>query len=157
MIPAAFEYERATSVDDAIAKLRAAGGTGKLIAGGHSLVPLMKLRLSQPAVLIDIAHIPDFAGVCEVDGGRIANVPRMLPDGLAARLDTDSWPIPPIFTQIQEDGGIRRDEMYRVFNMGLGMVLACDSSCVPEVLGLVTGAMEVGEVTVVAAGERVML
>ena len=72
MIPAAFEYERATSVDDAIAKLRAAGGTGKLIAGGHSLVPLMKLRLSQPAVLIDIAHIPDFAGVCEVDGGRIA-------------------------------------------------------------------------------------
>ena len=72
MIPAAFEYERATSVDDAIAKLRAAGGTGKLIAGGHSLVPLMKLRLSQPAVLIDIAHIPDFAGVRETDGGRIA-------------------------------------------------------------------------------------
>ena len=72
MIPAAFEYERATSVDDAIAKLQAAGGAGKLIAGGHSLVPLMKLRLSQPAVLIDIAHIPDFAGVCEVDGGRIA-------------------------------------------------------------------------------------
>ena len=72
MIPAAFEYERATSVDDAIAKLRAAGGAGKLIAGGHSLVPLMKLRLSQPAVLIDIAHIPDFAGVRETDGGRIA-------------------------------------------------------------------------------------
>ena len=72
MIPAAFEYERATSVDDAIAKLQAAGGGGKLIAGGHSLVPLMKLRLSQPAVLIDIAHIPDFAGVRETDGGRIA-------------------------------------------------------------------------------------
>ena len=72
MIPAAFEYERATSVDDAIAKLQAAGGAGKLIAGGHSLVPFMKLRLSQPAVLIDIAHIPDFAGVRETDGGRIA-------------------------------------------------------------------------------------
>ena len=71
MIPAAFEYERATSVDDAIAKLQAAGGAGKLIAGGHSLVPLMKLRLSQPAVLIDIAHIPDLAGVREANGGRI--------------------------------------------------------------------------------------
>ena len=71
MIPAAFQYERATSVDDAIARLRAAGGAGKLIAGGHSLVPLMKLRLSQPAVLIDIAHIPDFAGVRESIGGRI--------------------------------------------------------------------------------------
>lgn len=68
MIPTAFEYERATSLDDALAKLAAAGGAGKLIAGGHSLVPLMKLRLSEPAVLIDIAHIPDFAGVRETGG-----------------------------------------------------------------------------------------
>ena len=68
MIPTAFEYERATSLDDAVAKLAAAGSAGKLIAGGHSLVPLMKLRLSEPTVLIDIAHIPDFAGVREVDG-----------------------------------------------------------------------------------------
>ncbi len=68
MIPAAFEYARATSLDDAIARLRAAGGAGKLIAGGHSLVPLMKLRLSEPAVLIDIAHIPDLAGIRESDG-----------------------------------------------------------------------------------------
>ena len=68
MIPTAFEYERATSLDDALAKLAAAGGAGKLIAGGHSLVPLMKLRLSEPTVLIDIAHIPDFAGIRENDG-----------------------------------------------------------------------------------------
>lgn len=68
MIPTAFEYERATSLDDALAKLAAAGGTGKFIAGGHSLVPLMKLRLSEPAVLIDIAHIPDFAGIRETGG-----------------------------------------------------------------------------------------
>ncbi len=68
MIPTAFDYERATSLDDALAKLAAAGGAGKLIAGGHSLVPLMKLRLSEPTVLIDIAHIPDFAGIREVGG-----------------------------------------------------------------------------------------
>ena len=68
MIPTAFEYERATSLDDALAKLAAAGSAGKLIAGGHSLVPLMKLRLSEPTVLIDIAHIPDFAGIRENDG-----------------------------------------------------------------------------------------
>ncbi len=68
MIPTAFEYERATSLDDALAKLAAAGGAGKLIAGGHSLVPLMKLRLSEPTVLIDIAHVPDFAGIREADG-----------------------------------------------------------------------------------------
>ena len=68
MIPTAFEYERATSLDDALAKLAAAGSAGKLIAGGHSLVPLMKLRLSEPTVLIDIAHIPDFAGIRDAGG-----------------------------------------------------------------------------------------
>ena len=68
MIPSAFEYERATSIDDALAKLAATGGAGKLIAGGHSLVPLMKLRLNEPTTIIDIARIPDLAGVREGDG-----------------------------------------------------------------------------------------
>ena len=67
MIPTAFEYQRATSVDDAIAKLKAGG---KILAGGHSLVPLMKLRLSEPGMLIDIARIPGLAGVRE-NGGTI--------------------------------------------------------------------------------------
>ncbi|HIE92117.1 MAG TPA: xanthine dehydrogenase family protein subunit M [Acidobacteria bacterium] len=68
MIPSAFEYERANSVDDALAKLAATGGAGKLIAGGHSLVPLMKLRLNEPTTIIDIARIPGLAGVREDDG-----------------------------------------------------------------------------------------
>ena len=63
MISTAFEYSRATSLDDALAKLRAANGTGKLIAGGHSLVPLMKLRLSEPQTLIDIARVPGLSGI----------------------------------------------------------------------------------------------
>jgi carbon-monoxide dehydrogenase medium subunit len=58
-----FEYTRATSLDDAIAKLKEARGAGKLISGGHSLVPLMKLRLSEPGRLIDIARIPGLAGI----------------------------------------------------------------------------------------------
>lgn len=63
MISNHFEYTRAKSIDDALAKLRAADGEGKFIAGGHSLVPLMKLRLSEPRVLIDIARIPGLAGI----------------------------------------------------------------------------------------------
>jgi carbon-monoxide dehydrogenase medium subunit len=63
-----FEYVRAASLDDALAKMKAAGGGGKFIAGGHSLVPLMKLRLSEPQVLIDIGRIPDLAGIRERDG-----------------------------------------------------------------------------------------
>ncbi|MDP2320957.1 MAG: xanthine dehydrogenase family protein subunit M [Acidobacteriota bacterium] len=68
MIATTFEYQRATSVDEAIQKLQAAGGRAKLVAGGHSLVPLMKLRLSEPAVLIDIARIPGLAGIRDTGG-----------------------------------------------------------------------------------------
>ncbi len=63
MISTGFEYSRATSLDDALAKLRASHGEGKFIAGGHSLVPLMKLRLSEPKTLIDIARIPGLSGI----------------------------------------------------------------------------------------------
>jgi aerobic carbon-monoxide dehydrogenase medium subunit len=66
VIPAAFEYVRATSIDDALAKMRATNGDGKFLAGGHSLVPLMKLRLSEPKVLIDIGRIPGLSGIRQV-------------------------------------------------------------------------------------------
>ncbi len=59
MIPAAFDYKRATSVDDALRLLGEHGDDAKLLAGGHSLIPMMKLRLAAPAVLIDIAGIPN--------------------------------------------------------------------------------------------------
>jgi len=68
VIPTPFEYARATSLDDALAKLKAAGGGAKLIAGGHSLVPLMKLRVSEPQVLIDISRLPELNGIDERDG-----------------------------------------------------------------------------------------
>jgi aerobic carbon-monoxide dehydrogenase medium subunit len=63
VIPTSFDYQRATSLDDALAKMAAAGGTAKFVAGGHSLVPLMKLRLSEPGTLIDIARLPELSGV----------------------------------------------------------------------------------------------
>ena len=62
-----FDYVRAKSLDDALAKLLAAHGDGKLLAGGHSLIPLMKLRLSEPGVLIDIARIPGLSGIHQKD------------------------------------------------------------------------------------------
>ena len=70
MIPAPFEYHRASSIADALQKLAASNGAGKFIAGGHSLVPMMKMRLAQPAVLIDIARVPELSGIRE-EGGRI--------------------------------------------------------------------------------------
>jgi carbon-monoxide dehydrogenase medium subunit len=67
MISTSFDYSRATSLDDALTKLAATNGDGKFIAGGHSLVPLMKLRLSEPKILIDIARIPGLSGIREKD------------------------------------------------------------------------------------------
>ena len=63
MIPAAFEYVKASSVAQAIALLNQHGDEAKVIAGGHSLLPAMKLRLSQPAVLIDIAAVAELKGI----------------------------------------------------------------------------------------------
>jgi aerobic carbon-monoxide dehydrogenase medium subunit len=68
VIPSTFDYARATTVDDAVARIKASNGAGKFIAGGHSLVPLMKLRLSAPQLLIDVSRIPDLAGISERDG-----------------------------------------------------------------------------------------
>jgi carbon-monoxide dehydrogenase medium subunit len=66
MIPAAFDYQRANTVDEAIAAL--SGGDGKILAGGHSLIPAMKLRLSRPSKLVDIAGIAALKDIHEEDG-----------------------------------------------------------------------------------------
>ena len=71
MIPVAFEYERAATVEAALDLLGEHGDEAKLIAGGHSLLPLMKLRLAAPAVLIDIARVAGLSYIRE-DGDEIA-------------------------------------------------------------------------------------
>jgi carbon-monoxide dehydrogenase medium subunit len=63
--PAPFEYERATSVDGAIASLRRLGSEARIIAGGHSLLPMMKLRLANPEYLIDINDLHELAYIRE--------------------------------------------------------------------------------------------
>jgi carbon-monoxide dehydrogenase medium subunit len=71
MNSSSFDYQRATTVDEAIALLQEHGDGGKLIAGGHSLLPIMKLRLAEPDVLIDIGRILELRGVGR-DAGEIA-------------------------------------------------------------------------------------
>jgi carbon-monoxide dehydrogenase medium subunit len=72
MIPAAFEYVRATSLDDALARLARADGGAKAIAGGQSILPLMKLRLARPETLVDIGRLPELKGVHRLPDGRVA-------------------------------------------------------------------------------------
>jgi aerobic carbon-monoxide dehydrogenase medium subunit len=70
-VPAAFEYHPATSVDEAIALLQQYGDDAKLLAGGHSLLPTMKLRLAQPAHLIDLGKVSGLSYIRD-DGGAVA-------------------------------------------------------------------------------------
>ncbi|MDR7594379.1 MAG: xanthine dehydrogenase family protein subunit M [Armatimonadota bacterium] len=71
MIPATFEYVRARSVREAISLLQQHGGRAKLLAGGHSLLPLMKLRLSQPEMLIDLGPVDELRGIREEGGSLV--------------------------------------------------------------------------------------
>jgi carbon-monoxide dehydrogenase medium subunit len=71
MIPAEFDYRRAGTVEEALALLGEHGDDAKLIAGGHSLLPLMKLRLATPAVLVDIGRLRDLSYV-RADGEEVA-------------------------------------------------------------------------------------
>jgi aerobic carbon-monoxide dehydrogenase medium subunit len=70
MYPAAFEYHAPTSVRDALGLLGSLKDDAKVLAGGHSLVPMMKLRLAQPKHVIDLRKVPGLAGI-EEDGGRL--------------------------------------------------------------------------------------
>jgi carbon-monoxide dehydrogenase medium subunit len=70
MIPPAFDYHAPRTVGEAIGLLGSLGSDAKLLAGGHSLLPMMKLRFAQPAHLIDLNRIPELRGVCE-DGNDV--------------------------------------------------------------------------------------
>jgi phosphoribosylformylglycinamidine cyclo-ligase len=94
-------------------------------------------------------------GIAHITGGGIpGNVPRMLPEGpstgsgqgLAVRIDRSAWEVPPIFRLIQERGNIAEEEMYRTFNMGIGMVLAVAPGDADAVRSRLPQALAVGEV-----------
>ncbi|MFU0516499.1 MULTISPECIES: phosphoribosylformylglycinamidine cyclo-ligase [Gardnerella] len=74
-------------------------------------------------------------GVAHITGGGfIENVPRMYADDLAAKIDTSSWSVPPIFSVIEKAGKVPHSEMFNVFNMGIGMVLAIDANKADEAM-----------------------
>jgi carbon-monoxide dehydrogenase medium subunit len=87
--PAPFDYERATSVDGAIASLQRLGPEARVIAGGHSLLPMMKLRLANPEHLIDINDLTELAYIREQDGeirvGALTRHVELLESELLAR------------------------------------------------------------------------
>jgi phosphoribosylformylglycinamidine cyclo-ligase len=93
-----------------------------------------------PAVRAAMAAAEVHAVAHITGGGFDGNIPRMLPEGLRAVLERGSWVIPEIFTEIRRLGPVDDDEMARVFNLGLGMVLAVEGDTVDAALDALAGA-----------------
>jgi phosphoribosylformylglycinamidine cyclo-ligase len=82
-------------------------------------------------------------GMAHITGGGITeNLPRTLPDGLTFSLDRESWTVPPLFTWLQDAGGVPDAEMFRAFNMGVGLILVCDEDGARHALASLTSAGE---------------
>lgn len=97
----------------------------------HDLKPVM-------AKVKGLAHI--------TGGGLPGNIPRLFRGELSARIRKGAWQVPPIFRMIQRQGGIDEQEMYHVFNMGIGMAVFCAASETDAMLSSLPGAMVIGEV-----------
>ena len=121
---------------------------------GAALLAPHRCYLAIVRPLLEREHVK---GLAHITGGGITeHLPRILPDGCAAEVDLNAWTVPPIFEFIQERGAVSRDEMYRTFNMGIGLIVACAARDADRVIGTVTRAGEpnAARIGVVVSGER---
>ena len=132
------------------ADLRAALVDGSSTTLGDALLAPTRIYVKPMLALMKRVRVKGMAHI--TGGGLVLNVPRMLPDGVQARLDRARWPRPPLFDWLQTQGRIDDDEMHRVFNCGLGMVLAVAPADVAATIEALNAdgeqAFDVGEVVV---------
>jgi len=102
--------------------------------------------------------LPNIKGMAHITGGGlIDNVPRVLPQGMAAQLRRQAWTILPIFQLIQQQGNVDQQEMYRVFNMGIGMVIICSPDNANQLAKALPEARIIGDVVKQAGKARVII
>ena len=118
-----------------------------LLAPHRSYLPFVRPLLER--------HYP--RGLAHITGGGITeNLPRVLPDGCAAEIDRRSWQVPPIFRLLQQHGRVADEEMFRTFNMGIGMIIVCAPRDAERVINAVALAGEPNAVRIgfVVSGDR---
>jgi phosphoribosylformylglycinamidine cyclo-ligase len=124
---------------------------------GHTVADelLLPSVIYAPAVARLLGDV-DVRAVAHITGGGIVgNIPRVLPAGLDARLERSAWEVPRVFSEIQRHGDVTDDEMARVFNLGLGMVVVVPADDVARALGTLReaghAAVEIGALTAAGA------
>ena len=109
---------------------------------GEALLETHRPYYQMVAPVLDKVH-----GIAHITGGGYTeNVPRILPPDVTAVFDTKSWPVLPIFTIIEQRGEISSEEMYEVFNMGIGLVLMVSPADAAEVMAALPEALRIGEI-----------
>jgi phosphoribosylformylglycinamidine cyclo-ligase len=120
-----------------------------LLAPHRSYLDEMRLlRRAMRDAGSDVAAFAHLTG-----GGWVENIPRTLPVSLGVEVEAGAWPVPPIFTLIQQRGDVDDDEMVRVFNLGIGLTAVVPASLVDAAMRAVPEALPVGRVTAVGPGE----
>jgi phosphoribosylformylglycinamidine cyclo-ligase len=134
------------TVDTFVAELGTTVGDA-LLAPHRSYLPFVRPLLERQS-LKGLAHI--------TGGGITENLPRVLPEGCGAEIDLRAWDVPALFHLLQERGSIAREEMFRAFNMGIGLIIACAPREVERVINTMARGGEPHAVRIgfVVAGDR---
>lgn len=119
-----------------------------LLAPHRSYLNILLSALERPNLVKALAHL--------TGGAFVENIPRVLPGNLNALVRLGSWPVPPLWSLIQQKGNIATNEMYRVFNMGIGMVAIIDKKSVAEFQNLVSEETFVIGELVAGSGKTVL-
>lgn len=139
--------DKGYSLHDEVAELG-----GKL---GDTLLAPTKIYVKPILALLEQVNIKGMAHI--TGGGFLENIPRVLPEGVNVRIDYGSWPILPIFKLLQEAGSVSNNDMFRTFNMGIGMVLVVPADQAEEAIRLAEAhgekAYRIGTVT---EGEQIV-
>lgn len=108
-----------------------------LLATHSSFLPLLG-PLLDTGMIKGLAHI--------TGGGFLENIPRILPRGVSVEIDRGSWPQPPIFGLMQKLGNVSESEMFRTFNMGIGMVIVCSQFDAEPIAHQIGGGFDIGKI-----------
>ena len=128
---------------------------------GEALVEPHRSYLPHVRAIRQVANIKGLVHI--TGGGYVDNIPRILPDGLGARVERGAWRVPPLFELIERRGHVAHDEMYRVLNMGMGMLVVIAPEEADTTLRAANALIEetqaciIGEIVPWSAGERVIL
>jgi phosphoribosylformylglycinamidine cyclo-ligase len=111
---------------------------------GEALLKPHVSYLKELDVLLNSGTIKGLAHI--TGGGLLENIPRILPEGTSVEIKRDSWPVLPVFQLMQRIGSIEEAEMFRTFNMGIGMVVVCAPEHAAEIRNQVDSGYEIGRV-----------